>query len=91
MAEDIASEIQNALTESWHQFLAYYNKLVSKYTNDLSKEDKETSHWICCFISGNYSIIFLAIKNVPRIRISKYTSRKMLISATLENIILKTD
>lgn len=55
MTEDVASEIQNALTESWHQFLAYYNKLVPEYSSGLSKEDKETSHWICW---NEYDLMF---------------------------------
>ena len=55
MAEDLASEIQNALIESWHQFIDYYNKLAPKYSSGFSKSDKETSHWICW---NEYDLMF---------------------------------
>lgn len=55
MAEDVASEIENVLTESWHQFVVYYNKLAPKYSSGLSKGEKETSHWICW---NEYDLMF---------------------------------
>jgi hypothetical protein len=56
MAEDVASEIQNALTESWHQFINCYNELTPEYSKTLSEGDnKETSHWICW---NEYDLMF---------------------------------
>ena len=55
MTEDDASEIQNTLIESWHNFINYYNKLAPEYSRGLSKEEKETSHWICW---NEYDLMF---------------------------------